>query len=135
MARTPARKSLKERTPVAEWIAATVGLALTLGVIVYSLWEGVRAGDGSPRLTVETAEPRPAGGRHLVPIIVRNDAHATAGSVEVVGVLKRGAALVEERRAVFTYVPGKGASKGGLVFEHDPRAYALTVTPEGYEEP
>jgi uncharacterized protein (TIGR02588 family) len=136
MARKPApRKSLKDRTPIAEWLAASVGLVLTLSVIGYSVWEGVRDGDDRPALTVEAGPAEPAGGRFLVPITVRNQAHATAGAVEIHGVLKQGATLVEERRAAFTYVPGKGASRGGLVFEHDPRGYALTVTPEGYEEP
>lgn len=136
MASKPAaRRSLKDRTPVAEWAAAGVGVALTMGVVVYSLWEGVRSGSDHPSLTVEAAAPEPAGGRHLVPITVRNAAHATAGAVEIVGVLKQGATVVEERRAVFTYVPGKGASRGGLVFEHDPRTYVLSVTPEGYEAP
>lgn len=136
MARKPsARKRLMERTPIAEWAAASIGLVLTVGVIGYSLWEGVRAGDDRPSLTVEAGAPEPAGGRFLVPITVRNGAHATAGAVEVRGVLKQGAISVEERRAVFTYVPGNGVSEGGLMFEHDPRTLTLTVTPEGYEEP
>lgn len=135
MARKPARKSLIERTPVAEWTAAGIGLALTAGVIGYSLWEGLASGDDRPSLSVEVAAAEPSGGRHLVPIAVRNDAHATAAAVEVRGRLMAGDTVVEERRTVFTYVPGKGQARGGLVFDRDPAGYELKVTPEGYEEP
>ena len=51
------------------------------------------------------------------------------------GVLRKGDAIVEERRVVIAYVPGKGEAHGGLLFERDPAAYVLSVTPEGYEEP
>ena len=123
------------RTPIAEWIAAGLGLALTLGVIVYSVREGVSVRDSHPRLTVEAEAAEAAGANHVVPVIVRNAAHATAASVEVRGVLRKGDAIVEERRVVIAYVPGKGEARGGLLFERDPAAYALSVTPEGYEEP
>lgn len=123
------------RTPIAEWIAASIGLALTLGVIAYSVREGVSARDSHPRLTVEAEDPQAAGAGYVVPVVVRNDAHATAATVEVRGVLRKGATIVEERRAVIAYVPGKGEAHAGLLFEHDPRAYTLSVSPEGYEEP
>jgi uncharacterized protein (TIGR02588 family) len=135
MSRKPVRKSLKERTPIAEWTAAGLGLALTLGVIGYSVWEGLSSGSDRPSLSIEVGAAEPSGGRYLAPITLRNDAHATAAAVEVRGVLRAGDAVVEERRTVFTYVPGKGQARGGLVFDHDPRAYDLRVTPEGYEEP
>ena len=60
---------------------------------------------------------------------------STAAAVEVRGTLSAGGTVVEERRVVITYVPGKGEAHGGLLFERDPRAYVLSVTPEGYEEP
>lgn len=126
---------LLSRTPVAEWIAAGLGLILTLGVVGYSVWEGVSADDGGPRLSVRTEAAEASGRSYVVPIVLRNDAHATAASVEVRGVLRAGGQIVEERRAVITYVPGKGEARGGLMFEHDPAAYRLSVQPEGYEEP
>jgi uncharacterized protein (TIGR02588 family) len=135
MARSPTRKSAKGRTPLAEWLAAAIGLVLTLGVIGNSLLEGLASGDDRPDLTVEAQAPELTGKRHLVPIVVRNAAHATAAGVEVRGVLMAGEAVVEERHAVLTYVPGKGQARGALIFEHDPKAYMLSVTPEGYEEP
>ena len=136
MARQPAkRRGLLERTPVAEWTAAAIGLVLTFGVIGYSLWEGLASGNGPPSLTVMAEPPEPAGRGHLVPIVVRNASHATAGAVEVRGVLETDGRIVEERRAIFTYVPGKGEARGGLLFERDPAAYVLRIAPEGYEEP
>lgn len=131
----PPRRSLVERTPLAEWTAAAVGLALTLGVIGYSVWEGLAGDGGPPALTVETRAPKAVDGGHVVPLVVRNTSAATAAAVEVRGVLERAGQAVEERRAVFAYVPGGGQAKGGLVFERDPSAFTLRVAAEGYEEP
>ena len=126
---------LAGRTPVAEWVAAALGLALTLGVLGYSVWEGLTEGEGPPSLAVTTEAAERTEGGYALPIIVRNASHATAAGVEVRGVLEAGGQVVEERRAHFTYVPGRGEARGGLVFQHDPRAYAVRVTAEGYEEP
>lgn len=126
---------LLQRTPVAEWTAAALGLVLTLGVMGYLVREGLTEGDGPPSLSV-TAEPAQAtGGRFVVPVTVANGSDATAAGVEVLGTLEDGAAVIEERRASFAYVPGQGEARGGLVFQHDPRRYRLRLSAEGYEEP
>jgi uncharacterized protein (TIGR02588 family) len=131
----PARKSLVERTPIAEWTAAAVGLLLTLAAVGYSVWEAVTGHPGPPALQVEAEPPEAVAGGHVVPLRVRNGSHATAAGVEVRGVLEQAGRVVEERRAHFAYVPGKGEAKGGLVFERDPKAFTLRVAAEGYAEP
>lgn len=129
------RRSLVERTPVAEWTAAAIGLALTLGVIGYSLWEGLAGDGGPPVLSVEAQPAKAIESGHVVPLVVRNGSDATAASVEVRGVLEQAGEVVEERRVVFAYVPGHGQAKGGLIFQRDPAAFILRVAAEGYEEP
>ncbi|MGA0606516.1 hypothetical protein ACO2Q0_10990 [Phenylobacterium sp. VNQ135] len=134
-AKTPVRPALKDRTPLAEWTAAALGAVLTIGVIGYSIWEVVSGDRGPPVLQIETKPAEAVAGGHVVPLIVRNDSHATAAEVEVRGVLEQAGRPVEERRAVFAYVPGGGEARGGLVFERDPAAFTLRVSAEGYEEP
>jgi uncharacterized protein (TIGR02588 family) len=130
-----AKQPTKSRTPVAEWVAAALGGALTLGVIGYSIFDGVTAGDDHPSLAVVTEAVQRSGEGYLVPIVITNDSHATAAAVEVRGVLNAGDTVVEERRVVITYVPGKGEARGGLMFERNPANFRLRVSPEGYEEP
>lgn len=136
----PARKavvrpSLAERTPVAEWTAAALGLLVTLAVLGYSLWEGLSQADGPPALQVQAESPVAQAGVFVVPVTVRNDGPATAAAVEIKGVLTLPQGGEEERRASFTYVPGGGEVKGGLVFQADPRGRPLELSVEGYEEP
>jgi hypothetical protein len=50
-------KTLIERTPTCEWMAAGTGLVLTLVVIGYLIFDGVTAGDGPPELSVVGAPP------------------------------------------------------------------------------
>ena len=135
--RRPDRSATQRTAPTSplEWVAAGIGALLTLGVIGYSLWEGLSGRPGPPVLQVEAQAPVDVPGGHVVPLVVRNDSHATAAAVEVRGVLEQAGQAVEERRATFAYVPGSGEARGGLVFERDPAAFTLRVSAEGYEEP
>lgn len=126
---------LVSRTPLAEWTAAGLGLALTLGVLGVSLWEAVAGTDGSPAFSLEAEAPAAAGGGFVVPVILRNDSNTTASAVEIRGVLERDGEVVETRQATFDYAPGKGEVRGGLVFQNDPGAFQLRLSVEGYQEP
>ncbi|MCR5874509.1 hypothetical protein LRS10_10220 [Phenylobacterium sp. J426] len=108
---------------------------LTLATLGYSAWEAFTGDRGPPALQVKAEPPERLADGHVVPLVVRNTSDATAASVEVRGVLEQAGQVVEERRARFAYVPGKGEARGGLVFERDPAAFTLRVAPEGYEEP
>lgn len=130
----PAEKSTK-RTPVLEWIAAGLGLVLTLSVIGYLVREGVTEEPGPPVLTVSSTPAVRTGAGFVLPVTVKNAADQTAADVEVRGVLERPGEPPEERRATFAYVPGKGEAKGGLVFEGDPASGRLGLSAEGYAEP
>lgn len=131
----PVRKGLIERTPLAEWTAAAIGAALTLGVVGYCIWEAVADDRGPPVLEVSAEPAKVVRGGHVVPLVVRNASRSTAAEVEVRGVLEQAGRVVEERHAVFAYVPGQGEARGGLVFERDPAAFDLTLSAEGYAEP
>lgn len=135
-ARRPAER-IADRTPLAEWVAATLGLLLTMSVIGYSVWEGLTQTKGPPRFSVsvsaEAATATTAG--YVVPIVVRNESHATAAQVEIRGVLRRAGAPPEERHASFAYVPGRGETRGGLVFQGDPAGAEMDLTVEGFADP
>lgn len=144
VARQPARKGPSKSKaasaapaarPVAEWAAATAGLALTLGVVAYTLWEGLTGDAGPPRLTIRAEAATATSDAYTLPLIVRNASHATAADVEVRGVLRLPEGRTEERRARFSYVPGRGEARGGLVFRHDPTAYPPELSIEGFESP
>lgn len=130
-----APRKLAERTPLAEWIAAGLGLALTVAVLGFSLWEAVTDSNGLPALSLEAGAPAASGDGFVTPVTLRNDSNATAAGVRIVGVLERDGQPVETRRATFDYAPGKGEVRGGLVFQNDPAAHELRLAVEGYQEP
>lgn len=129
------RPGLLQRTPILEWIAAALGLVLTVGMLAYLVHEGISEPDGPPALTVVAEPPTRTAGGFVVPFVVRNDSPATAAAVEVRGTLTQGGRVLEERRQSFTYVPGDGEARGGLLFDNDPAAAEISIRPEGYEEP
>lgn len=133
-ARRP-RPSLAARTPIAEWVAATLGLLLTLSVVGYTVWEGLTEDHGPPRLSVSAEAATRTGAGYLLPIVVRNRSHATAAQVEVRGILRVAGEPPEERRASFAYVPGRGEARGGLIFQQDPAGARIDLTVDGYADP
>ena len=135
MAARKAAERARARTPAIEWIAAGLGLALTLAVLGYSLWEAVAEASGPPVLTVAAEQVVATTGGYVTPIRVRNTGGETASSVEVRGDLVLADRPPEERRATFAYVPAGGEVAGGLVFVQDPRLGRLTLSVEGYETP
>jgi uncharacterized protein (TIGR02588 family) len=134
-ARKKPRANLVERTPVAEWVAAGLGLLLTLAVLGYFLREGLTGNCDPPDLSVAAEPVQALGGAFVLPLTVHNESRATAANVEVRGVLERGGQVIEDRRVTFGYVPGHGGAEGGLVFTHDPRAYEVRLSADGYEDP
>ncbi len=123
------------RASATEWIAAGMGLALTLAVIGYTVWEGVTEDNGPPRLQVLSEPSEAIAGGFVVPIVVSNASHATAADVQVSGVLEDATGVVEARRTSFAYVPGRGTAEGGLIFRHNPASYRLRLDAEGYGKP
>jgi uncharacterized protein (TIGR02588 family) len=133
--RKPPAKTTPAKTPVLERTAAALGLAATLAVLGYSVWEGLAGGGESPVLSVESrpAVRTPAG--YAAPIVVRNASHATAADVQVRASLEAGGRVVEERVATFAYVPGKGEATGGVIFRTDPATAQLRLEAEGWQDP
>lgn len=135
MAPRKTRPSLVERTPVAEWVAAALGLVLTLAVVGYTLWEGLTQDDGPPRLSVSAGRATPTPDGYVVPIVVKNVSHATAAEVQVHAALSLPGRAPEEHTAQFAYVPGHGEVKGGIVFRSNPTNAYVALTVEGYADP
>lgn len=126
---------LVQRTPIAEWLAASLGLILTIGVIGYLVAEGSRESEGPPSLSVSNEPAQRTQAGYVLPLVVRNSSYATAAAVEIRGTLEQDGDVVEERSATFTYVPGRGEARGGLVFQHDPDRLTVRLVAEGYEDP
>ena len=127
--------SLAARTPIAEWLAAGVGLLLTLGVICYLLAEALHDRASPPSLSAQAKPAQRTDGGYVVPLVVSNSSYATAAGVEIRGTLEQNGETLEERRATFAYIPGRGEARGGLVFQNDPAGLDVRVAAEGYEEP
>ena len=130
----PATRIL-ERTPILEWVAAGLGLLLTVAVLGYVIWEGAVGQNGPPSLTLTPDLPEKTAGGFVVPLTIRNASYATAAGVEVRATLERDGRVVEERRATFGYVPARSETKGGVIFQTDPATARLRLEPEGYEAP
>ena len=128
MARKPDRAP---REPLLEWIAAGIGLVLTLGmlaVIGREALSGEAAQVPAIEVRIERVVATPAG--FTVEIAATNRSGATAAAVQIEGVIAG-----ETSTATFDYVPGHATRKGGLFFREDPRRHRLEVRALGYQAP
>jgi uncharacterized protein (TIGR02588 family) len=124
------------REPLLEWIAAGLGLALTLGLIGVIGREAV-TGDGKepPAIEVQALSTRQLPSGFLVELVATNRSGGTGAAVTVEGELKSGEISVETSSLVLDYVPGHAERRGGLFFKEDPRKHQLELRALGYQEP
>lgn len=136
--KTPARAasaSAAKRTPLIEWLAAGVGLALILATLAVVGSELFRADESPPRFVVRAvAVEAVPGGFHMV-VRVHNEGGSPAAGVVVEGELTPPAGPVETAEATFDFVPDHSSHDGGLYFESDPRQGELKLRAKGYAEP
>jgi uncharacterized protein (TIGR02588 family) len=124
-----------KRTPVLEWIAAAIGLALLLfvfGVIAREALIG--SPDQAPAIEVTVRRVMPAGAGFVVEFEAVNRSGATAAAVAIEGVLGEGPGA-ETSSATLDYVAGEARAQGGLFFRRDPRGERLVVRALGYQAP
>ena len=126
----------RDKKPVLEWLAASVGLVLTIALLGFVGWNAIQQQqEHAPAITVHVESVEPSGNGWLVHFAARNAAPSTAAGVQIEGELRRPGAQVETSAVTLDYLPGGSELKGGLMFAHDPRGGGLTLRPLGYAEP
>ncbi len=111
-----------------EWAMGGLGLLIVLAVLAVVVVEasGPRL-PASPEARLQSA--RPAAGRWLAEVEVRNTGDRTAAAVEVEGRLGS-----ETATATLDYVPAHGRETVVLTFDADPRG-AVELSVPGWSEP
>lgn len=136
MAEHKATSDGKVRTPLLEWIAAGIGLLLTLmmlGVIGREALNGET--EQVPVIAVAATGIAPAAPGYVLAFEASNKTGGTAAAVEVEATLKDGETIVETSKATLDYVPGHGKAKGGVFFAKDPRRHELEIRALGFQIP
>ena len=130
------RRPARSGPPLLEWIAAAIGLLLTLAVLGTLGWESVKGSHVEPpaiEAGIGAITPTPAG--YVVEVELRNRSSATAAAVEVEGDLTKADGTVVTSTTTVDYVPGDSTRKAGLFFKDDPRRHRLDVRAVGFAEP
>lgn len=126
----------KSETPALEWIAAGIGLLLTLAMLAVIGREALAgSADALPGIEVSVRRIEPAASGFVVEFEALNRSGGTAAAVEFEGQLKAGGTAVETRGATIDYVPGHGRATGGMFFARDPRAHQVEIRALGYQAP
>jgi uncharacterized protein (TIGR02588 family) len=130
------RQDKGPREPLLEWIAAGLGLVLTLGVLGVIGREAI-AGDAEepPAIEVRAVSVRPLASGFRVEVVAANRAGGTGAAVAIEGELMSGETSVETSDFTFDYVPGHAERRGGLFFKEDPRKHRLELRALGYQQP
>lgn len=136
MADTPKHQGERSRPPLLEWIAAAIGLLLTLAVLGALGWEGLKgSGRNPPAIETQVSRIVPTRAGYVVEIELRNRSSATAAAVEVEGELTKADGTTATSTATVDYVPGESTRNAGLFFKDDPRRHRLEVRALGFAEP
>ena len=122
--------------PIVEWMAALIGLIITLGMLGFVGWQALSSSETAPpSLSVVAGSVTPAGEGYVVDVTISNASSATAAAVQVRGDLVNAGAIIESSEMTFDYVPGRSQKKGGLIFHHNPALMEIRLRTVGYTEP
>ena len=126
----------KGETPLLEWIAAGIGLLLTLMMLGVIGREALNdETDQLPVIGVAVTAIAPAAPGYVLAFEASNQTGGTAAAVEIEANLKDGDMIVETARATLDYVPSHGKVKGGVFFSEDPRRHKLEIRALGFQTP
>lgn len=115
------------RAPASEWVAGGIGLALVLGAVAFTVWEGATQSRRPPDFTIRVDGIEPRNGRHLVLFTVRNTGDTTAAQVTIRATVSRDGAVLERSETTFDYVGAGATRRGGFVLGPDPGALTLEI--------
>ena len=124
-----------ESIPVAEWIAAAIGLALVLGALWVLLSHGLSGDQKPPDVSLRVVEVQRTTGGWLVQFEARNGGDETASELGVRGELVAGDSAMETAETTLDFLPGGSTRDGGLFFTRDPASAQLRLTAMGYRDP
>lgn len=121
--------------PALEWIAVTLGLVVTLGLLGFIGWQALSSSKEEPaKIAVETGDVHryPAG--WVVEVHVRNLSGTSAAGVEIEGTLRDAEGEITSS-ATLDYVAGHSTRQAGLFMTRDPGAGQLEVRAAAYVAP
>lgn len=124
-----------ESIPVAEWIAAAIGLALVLGALWVLLSHGFSGVQKPPDVSLRVVEVQRTTGGWLVQFEARNGGDRTASELGVRGELVAADSVTETAETTLDFLPGGSTRNGGLFFTRDPASAQLRLTAMGYRDP
>ncbi len=113
--------------PASEWVAGGIGLALVLGAVAFTVWEGATQSRRPPDFTIRVDGVEPRNGRHRVLFTVRNAGDTTAAQVTIRATVSRDGMVLERAEATFDYIAAGATRRGGFVLGPDPSAQTLEI--------
>lgn len=120
---------------VLEWIVAAIGLILVVATIGFMMYKAFSSENSPPHFSTNIERIDKINSGFLVVFKVTNEGDKTTSGVEIEGVMKNGAEILETSGATMDYVPSKSESKGGLFFKNDPKQFPPEIRVKGYSEP
>jgi uncharacterized protein (TIGR02588 family) len=118
-----------------EWTVFIASSLVVLTVLGYLATKALTEKKTPPDLHIEAGAVIARDGSYRVPLLVRNNGGATAESVVVEAVLRRGDEVVERVQLALSFVPRRSEREGWVTFRHDPRCCTIETRAVSYEEP
>ncbi|MBL8544982.1 MAG: hypothetical protein JNL81_00875 [Hyphomonadaceae bacterium] len=118
-------------TPLLEWLTGGVGAIVFCAMLGVLVAAGADGAGGPPNIQVSVERIAPTRAGYVVEFEAENSGDQTAAAVDILAELASG----ETARAHIDYLPPHSVRRGGVFFERDPRAGAVSLRAEGYADP
>jgi uncharacterized protein (TIGR02588 family) len=123
--------SKRDSEPPLEWAAGILGALIFCAMIVVLVTNALSGADAPPNVRAHVEDITPVRDGYVVEFAAENAGDKTAADVAIIAELANG----EHAEARLDFLPPHSVRRGGVFFQTDPRAGAMTLRAEGYADP
>jgi uncharacterized protein (TIGR02588 family) len=125
----------KPGTSIVEWAIAAISCILLFLVLTVLVVEGLSEPARVVELVVRPVGTAATDSGFVVEFSATNQSAKSVAAVEITGELRNGEQVIEARHARLDYLPRNSEQRGAVIFQNDPRSYALQLFAVAYSEP
>jgi uncharacterized protein (TIGR02588 family) len=113
---------------------AAISCVALMAVLVYLVFDGLNARDGTADILLRPGEIVRTDGGYAVEFSALNRSRKSVAAVEIKGELHSGDEIVEESSVTLDYLPQRSERHGALNFRRNPQAHEIRLFAGGYTE-
>lgn len=121
--------------PKLEWVVGGAGALLVALIVGYLVYSALGRDETPPDVRLRVVEIRELPESFVVRFEAENEGSIAAAQLVIEGELELAGGRTETGEATIDYLPPRSTREAALVFQSNPRAGQISLTPKGFSRP